>query len=111
MKTSEVLKFGLEQIQRGWTIRAFARDANFQPVGLESPNTVCWCAVGALYQKIKNPYSEQLKEALSILDSVIREQNSTLSILHWNDQPGRTKEQVIAVYRAAIEKAEQKELS
>ena len=98
MKTSEVLikaKALLENV--GWcqnvTAKFFGNDYATTPIA--------YCAHGAII------YTEQSiaghLEALEILRSLTPERHTT----RFNDAPGRTKEEILALYDAAIKVAEE----
>jgi hypothetical protein len=81
-------------VERGWTQGEYARHKNGRPIGPAEPNAVCWCATGAIMATGKSLAADlavyHLGDALG--DSVLR----------WNDTPGRTQAEVLALFDRAI---------
>lgn len=84
-------------IAKGWTQGEMARDANGDAIEPNSKNAVCFCSAGALhaaYQKYDD-YNKAYDKLLKIIGKE--------SILTWNDDPSRTKEQVVeAMMKAGV---------
>ena len=91
------LNEGRKRIEKGWTRRAYARDAKSRRVFPEAPSATKWCAVGSCYA---NPGS------ITYLRRALYNKFSEDSITDWNDQKGRTQDQVLKLYDSAIELAE-----
>lgn len=70
-------------IQRGWTQRYMARDALGRHTDPHNPDAVCWCIVGASDRVDMPPWA--------LFDGRRR-----LLRAAWNDDPRRTKTEVIA---------------
>lgn len=78
------------------------------------------CAMGALrqYDKEDHPHVIATLEVRDILLAAMREVDNDagdgvlcfLSVIQWNDHPGRTKEQVIEAFNKAIELAKAREV-
>lgn len=88
MKPSEILE------QYGWTQGYFARDKSGMTMPSMSPYATCFCAVGAI-KRSDFPTGSSL--------DVLREHIGAASVedvYRWNDAPGRTKDEVIAVLKA-----------
>lgn len=83
--------------KKGWTQGAYARDANGDEVLYYSKDACKFCARGALFKACGNDALYLL--ASDALDKFIP---NALTVI-WNDDPGRTKEDVLAVFTAAIE--------
>ena len=84
-------------IERGWTQGTYARNANGQPTLCTGPDAVAWCMGGAC--KIAVGYNS-LFACLPLrvaLGSVVKSE-----VPPYNDAPGRTKEEVLAVFDKAI---------
>ncbi len=83
-----------------WTQTFAARDINGRPVETDSPNATCFCLIGALMKcdGIKLRTADSLTAFLRDSPSYqkIKEKVGG-SILHWNDQSGRTFAEVKAL--------------
>jgi hypothetical protein len=96
----ETLRRALQVLeQKGWCQGALARDRYGVSVDCFDVNAESVCMIGALHLAIP---SKQIgiTDAANALGDIIRD-----SIALWNDRPGRTKDEVIAMFKAAIEKA------
>lgn len=85
----------------GWCQNAYYKDANGETGWnfINPPVSVsCACASGAIY--FVEADSELHVAALNILFKNIPPIGTTIS--GWNDQPGRTKKQVLAAFNKAI---------
>lgn len=86
----------IDYIRKGWTQGTYARTKTGRPCHYCSPRAVKWCAIGAVLRA----YSETLDdEYLSIrkrLAQVVFD-----SLPGWNDDPKRTKKEVIAAFKKA----------
>jgi hypothetical protein len=84
----------LDYIKKGWTQGEFARDSKGDSVPSNSTAAVSWCTAGALgmaYDVCK------YMGALNKLAAVI----GTRKLSVWNDDPNRTREEVIAAFEKA----------
>ena len=106
MKTSKLLEMALKKIEKGWCQGSFAQDKNGKPVYRDSQKAVKWCAIGAIYAVNT---SSNIVDAWDFLEQSLPKKHIHIPV--WNDKNGRTKEQVINLYKRAIaraKKAEQK---
>jgi len=100
--TVERLERGLERIRRGWCQGALSRDAN----GIdccdiqETGPPMSWCMIGAVAGQV-NECSILFHKAI---DEIFADE-CLGGIDSWNDEPGRTQSEVIAVFERAIELA------
>lgn len=99
-----VLRKARELIEKGWT----------QGLSQErTPDGIRYCTIGAISQashSLNNHFysDEAFDEACSILRNTIQAKpDAPLGLTAWNDNPTRTKEQVIAAFGAAVERARQ----
>jgi hypothetical protein len=90
-----LLEAGLARISPpgAWTQGYYARNAAGNPVTSTAPEAVCWCAAGAI---VAGPLA-WWQAATRLLSEVVGG-----SLADWNDEPGRTQDEVLAVYREAI---------
>ncbi len=84
-------------VASGWCQGTMAEDSQGIKVGILSPNACKWCAAGAITVSI--PVQMQLE---SLEDEVLRLTGYSW-IDEWNDAPGRSQSEVVAVLRKAEE--------
>lgn len=77
-----------------WTQKAFALDALGQPVRSRSENAVCWCAGGAI-ERVSADHS-LIYQTWDALERVVGGPFTA-----WNDEPGRTQDDVVSALREA----------
>ena len=82
-----------QYIQKGWCQGSEARTKTGKKCSTHSPNAAAWCLAGALH-KI---YSADER---GVIDDRIYELIDT-NIIDWNDDPKRTKAEVIALLKKA----------
>lgn len=86
------LRRARDLIQSGWTQGEDARDAEGHPTYLENDGATCWCMVGALV-RAGIPRSQFEFEYPN---------GESESVLFWNDEPKRTKAEVLACFDNSI---------
>ncbi len=106
MKTSEVLRKAAEFIEtRGWYQGWYGRDASGQLIsGSFSPpqDMSCACLLGVLaWASRVSPQYVATTEAYRYVKQLV-----PVSVLEWNDDVDRTKEEVIALLHRAAEVAD-----
>lgn len=94
-----VLRRARPLIAAGWTQYAFAKDDVGATVNSSSPNAVCWCSLGAINASIE--MTGEYDAAKNVLSRVAGE-----NIGVWNDAPGRTQAEVLALFDRAIAECE-----
>ena len=108
MSALEVLIRARGFIERGWAKYEYAFNDKGHPVEPNAPEATCWCSFGALRAACglgAEPYEQPPpKEYLDALGVVIWMVDYSLD--GWNDEEGRTKEEVLALFDDAIEKAQ-----
>lgn len=82
-------------VEEGWTTKAFARDVNGKPVISGSPEAVSHCIVGAARAVAGSSGHFRLHNIMW---------REVYNISEWNDWPGRTKSEVLAMLDKFIEK-------
>lgn len=100
-KTKQVLEKALSLIERGWTQGTGARDSFGRSVSIDAPDAVTFCAIGAL-TKVTGANSLRVIHNHRLL---LERAGAGTGITNWNDSTKRTKEEVIAVFKKAIELA------
>ena len=110
MKTSEILKAAKAKIEQGWTQNAEARTA---PGGMDCyancELAVCWCAMGAVFVVVNASVLARwrhpdINNAVAMLEAVVGG-----DVAVWNDEPGRTQDEVVAMFDKAIAMADMAE--
>ena len=100
MTPTEILKEARRLIaEKGWTQGSFARHSNGDPIGPLGDNAACYCALGAIRKTGNGP--EQVFAVFALADVVGD------YVSDWNDDPARTKEEVLAAFDEAIRRAEE----
>jgi hypothetical protein len=119
MNTTEILKAGRAKIEQGWSQGANTRDEDGNaPVanwlGILTKPPVRWCTYGAVvdidghgdvFRRTTSGHDKchELLPALGLLKMAIYgEALAPYRISAWNDEPNRTKEDVLAAYDRAI---------
>lgn len=98
MNTVEILKGAKALLEtKGWTQGGFGRDASGVVVGLYNLSDAnCFCGVGAAIVSAQT-YSIPYAKAWEALSRAVG-----YNFPVFNDAPGRTKEEVLAVFDKAI---------
>ncbi len=100
----EVLERALDRLRHGWCQNAYARDVAGISLGFSEIEHGCaWCLVGSLYGRGESfPL-----EAKEIMSRAIGDMTDTIMphVHVYNDAPGRTQEEVIALVERALELA------
>ena len=102
IKVSDVLKRARSRIQRGWTQGALRRARPF-PLSLIFPPQ--YCVIGALILGD----SVRIGPALRRMNLTVHGIERYATLESYNDAPGRTKREVLALYDQAIADAEAEE--
>lgn len=95
MTALEILKAAREKVAAGWTQKFYFR---------EVAGVGCFCAMGAVNEAAVVAGYADHAGALDALKHAI-DGVSEMSIVHWNDRAGRTKDEVLAAFDRAIELA------
>jgi hypothetical protein len=104
MTTVERLERGLERIKRGWCQGSYARKSDGTKTVPWSDEACEWCTASSLVMSSYFPEKDDYGPALRLVCDVAKV-DYVGNIEHWNDEPGRTKAEVIAVFEGAIELA------
>jgi hypothetical protein len=104
MKTiANVLKGGRKRILEGWCQGESALNAKDNVTCVNSRDAVAWCLEGGI--EAAAPTTDAwLTAELALCDALGADDISMLSI--WNDKPGRTQAEVVALFDKAIAKLE-----
>ena len=85
-----------------WTRHELARDADGRSAAPTGPHARCWCVAGALQAVCGGAASGAYQDAMEWL---MRAAGLT-NVSGWNDAPGRTSAEVVALLRRAADLAE-----
>lgn len=104
-----ILKRARDRIESGWTQHCMARDINRCPTRPYDSDAVCWCLSGAIVAS-RVEYFQDDANLLSYLEHDVREaamwqvakQLDFEGVATWNDMPGRTQAEVVAILNKAI---------
>lgn len=105
IRAKEVLIRGRARLEKGWCQGASARDENGYTVGANLPVATSFCIFGAL--TYEDRYDGTL-DARQLVREVLGAKLGDGAIATYNDAPGRTKEEVLALVDKAIALAEEK---
>lgn len=105
----QILEEAREYVASGWNTTSMARDDVQTAVRPQAGTAVCWCAIGSLKRVLsdhKQPVALDEKgskgrAALEALKAVLPG-DFRGNVAKWNDAPGRTQEQVLALFDRAI---------
>ncbi len=100
-KSVRTLKAARAKVEAGWTQRAAARDAAGQAVGWSEPKACSYCSMGALW--LVSDGSADRAELWLIW--VLQRRNAGHSVISFNDDRNRTKDDVLKLFDDAIELA------
>lgn len=99
MTAAEMLNAAADLCERGWTQKASAINDQGDRVDPWDNEATAWCALGALCVAGGAERAEWEQALKSVVDV------TGYLLTYWNDQPGRTQEEVVAALRAAAERA------
>jgi hypothetical protein len=111
-KTPLQLLVGAREVlaNKGWCQRALARNAEGESVYEDSSKAVSFCMIGALQYAGGKGFDTFSKPGVMVrgrLRRAITALYSPMGIERFNDTEGRTKEEVLAVFDAAIKREKQ----
>ena len=87
-------------VAKGWTQCVSARDAWGRRVEYNNVMACSWCARGAV-QKIVGHNPSEITHELNV---TLLELGQPNAIIAWNDEPGRTQAEVLALFDLTIER-------
>ena len=87
-------------VERGWCQYRSALNANGEGTSAYAPEAVSWCIHGAM-NKVRHEHPELGTKDWIDMHTRLRMAAGVDSIVHWNDEPGRTKEQVLDLLKSA----------
>lgn len=98
MTTVETLRAARIRIEKGWCQGALAKAADGRTVMPDDPSAVSWCVFGATWGGAE----------LSPADHAVVAAHGDSFVADWQDEPERTREEVIALLDKAIALEESK---
>lgn len=111
---AELLRTARGYIAQGWTQHNVARDAQGDPVTVDSPRAKSWCMLGSVMLAMRNTDWGETNDWRKrvhnrLVDAMLTADPSATgctSLAQYNDEPGRTVDEVLAVFDTAIQQAE-----
>jgi len=102
-ETIETLKAMRVKLAAGWTRDAAARDARGRSVNSDDEKACSYCLLGALWSMEKYRLEPTVEAALlrTLKKGGVKDQLAT-----YNDTPGRTQEEILALVDKTIERLE-----
>ena len=108
-KISEILRDARSLlIDKGWCQRAAARDVQGWPVLSDDSQAVCYCSTGAIHKAMARHNINSIDNATMTAKAIqyLSYKLPKDRLVRWNDQPRRTKQQVLDRFEKAILRAE-----
>lgn len=103
MTIKEILLAARALLLNGWCLGAYALDIRGNQVSPEKDTATSFCMMGAI-RRVSPNFDRYKHGALYQLESVVpREQGKSLG--WWQDQQGRTLDDVLAAFDKAIDKS------
>jgi hypothetical protein len=94
------------KIEQGWCQKFLAVDGKGCPVDVDSPNAVAWCISGSLVAVHVDSNAEVLSMIYWMICRALNERTEyRRSLPSYNDEAGRTKEDILSLFDRAIELA------
>jgi len=90
--------------EKGWTQGTYARDSRGEACDWNGATALCFCAEGAMFAAAEALRADAGAECAA--GFLIEQVTPAPSIVAYNDQPGRSREDVIAIFDKAIALAE-----
>jgi hypothetical protein len=102
MLIKDVLITARARCEKGWCQKAAAVDAEGNRVDTVSDEAVAWCMLGGMVECDYDTWDPARNLLMEFLDGQY--------ISQFNDTPGRTKEEVLAIFDKAIAAAEERKV-
>ena len=106
MTTLKILKAAhdLLAVPGTWIQCREALDKNGFSTLPDAEDATCWCALGAIrrVQGGTTPYAQVLLRLITSMPHKPKGDRLADIVLDWNDQPGRTQDEVLALFDKAI---------
>ncbi len=99
----EILRRARELVGKGWCQGAFARDAQGLAVGRYADSARAFCVLGAVDRASEGRHTEARDVALRVLGTATKKITGARAPGYYNDQGGRTKEDIVALLKRAEE--------
>ncbi len=103
----QVLTTAREYLERGWIQGVAARSITGEPCSHSDPNACRWCLTGAVSRAaFTNKWQDCYPYLTAIISLLASSREDARWVCVWNDQPGRTQEEVIELVNRCIEAAQ-----
>ena len=110
--TDEVFHLAKNYIEQGWAVNYEAYNLLGNPVASLADDAVAWCVLGALHKASYNKLNQFLDTDIAYdlaanvfidsLGDVMPSNPQRRNLADWNDEPGRTKQEVLTAFEQAI---------
>lgn len=101
----EILQRAKARIERGWCKQILAKDQDGANVEAKSLEACTWCLEGALEAEGVEAYNETIPLNIFLRNLL----GTDRSLYQWNDDPRRTKQEVLALLDRGIAKLAEEE--
>ena len=85
----------------GWTQGAFCRNARGKACRMGSKDAVSYCLIGAVSTLVDNEDDERAQSICGTAFALLKTVTGVISLDNWNDDPNRTKDDVLHALRMA----------
>ena len=92
------LRCAVERVRRGWCQHELAVDADGEAIAPDDPEAAAWCLVGAVDAGVLET-TGCVEDANAVL---MRLRGGGGPLSEWNDEPGRTAEEVVERLEGAL---------
>lgn len=111
-RTIDTLRKARALVERGWTQGTSARDLSGNGLPEYDSHAVCWCITGALTairasrHRTDQEREDELNARRALSTALIRQSANFIALTAWNDDPSRTKNEVLKLFDDTIERLE-----
>jgi hypothetical protein len=102
-----ILKNARTLIEKGWCQGAWARNKKGKPVQWDNSAAASWCLRGAIHKGAAEASSRDTAGATVTIERILRDRFHVIDgLTWWNDDPKRTKKDVLKALDIAIKEKE-----
>jgi hypothetical protein len=97
---NNILLKAMDLLEVGWCQHTAAKDGTGQVVSYDYPGACCFCLTGAIARACADfgePVEIVIRDIIPLFKAKLRK-----SPIKWQDEPGRTKEEVLALIRSCL---------
>jgi len=101
-KTVELLRNMRSAIDKGWCQGVSSRNRQGNPVVSYSDEASHWCLIGSVHAKLPIPSPSIISSIFDIITKLLADRNEKPDLAMYNDNPARTKEEILELLDEAI---------